>query len=321
MNFTANITDDINLANVTLYIYNKTGLVNQTTETYTGTEKIIGIVVTLLDDTYTWFMEVRDAANNLFTSENRTLTIDTSVVYALDITDPTTGDPESVTGGDNITITFDFTQDGANKTTDVTMENVTIGGSFADIVTTSSCTGTLDCSVYVAEDTCTNCSQCDWSEGGASSCTNDGDCASCSTGECDTNCSAAGCSISETEQFDYFAGTGWQVNVTVPTNGFSGLEDLFLNATWGGFSRWETETNSIDFGGDTCTCAGLNNNWEIDLSDFCNINDACDLGTGTLSFTGNGFVNCNAKIETTNMGDPGSLGTININSSGEVIVI
>ena len=57
---------------------------------------------------------------------------------------------------------------------------------------------------------------------------------------------------------------------------------------------------------DTCTCPGLNNSWEIDMADNCNITDVCDLGTGTLTFTGAGWTICNAVIDTTNMGDPGS---------------
>ena len=63
---------------------------------------------------------------------------------------------------------------------------------------------------------------------------------------------------------------------------------------------------------DTCTCTGLNNNWEIDMSDYCNITDACDLGTGTLSFTGEGITRCDAQIDTTNLGDPGAGGSLYI---------
>ena len=57
---------------------------------------------------------------------------------------------------------------------------------------------------------------------------------------------------------------------------------------------------------DSCTCPGAGNNWEIDMSDGCNITNACDLTTGTLSFTGSGICYCNASIDTTNLGDPGS---------------
>jgi len=66
---------------------------------------------------------------------------------------------------------------------------------------------------------------------------------------------------------------------------------------------------------DTCTCLGAGNDWEIDMSDNCNITDACNLGTGKLSFTGSGFTNCNATINTTNLGDTGSSGILYIQDS------
>ncbi len=61
---------------------------------------------------------------------------------------------------------------------------------------------------------------------------------------------------------------------------------------------------------DTCTCPGLNEDWEIDMSDYCNITTDCDLGTGYLDFTGTGATRCNATINTTNLGDPGSSGVL-----------
>ena len=73
--------------------------------------------------------------------------------------------------------------------------------------------------------------------------------------------------------------------------------------------------NQYPFAVDTCTCAGLNNNWEIDMSDNCEITEACDLGTGTLSFTGAGWCKCNASVDTTNLGDPGSSGILYIQDS------
>lgn len=65
---------------------------------------------------------------------------------------------------------------------------------------------------------------------------------------------------------------------------------------------------------DTCTCPGVGNNWEIDMSDYCDITEDCDLTTGTLSFTGAGNVTCNALINTVNMGDPGSSGIFWVDS-------
>jgi len=93
--------------------------------------------------------------------ENITIGYDSAdFSYNLSITDPTTSSPDSVNSGDNITITFDFLAGENNQTTGVTMNNVTIGGSFAEFVTTATCTGTLDCTQYSTEASCNNCSEC-----------------------------------------------------------------------------------------------------------------------------------------------------------------
>lgn len=66
---------------------------------------------------------------------------------------------------------------------------------------------------------------------------------------------------------------------------------------------------------DTCSCPGLNQDWEINMSDFCVIQDDCDLGTGTLSFTGSGNVTINSSVDTTNLGDPGANGILYVADS------
>ncbi|KKL54052.1 hypothetical protein LCGC14_2269270, partial [marine sediment metagenome] len=71
-------------------------------------------------------------------------------------------------------------------------------------------------------------------------------------------------------------------------------------------------TDKCVVAGDTCTCAGLNNDWEIDHLDACNIVDDCDLGTGTLTFINTGTTTCDAQIDTTNLGDPGAGGILQI---------
>lgn len=117
-----------------------------------------------------------------------------------------------------------------------------------------------------------------------------------------------------TEQFGHVVGIGWQANVTVPTFE-SGLKDLFVNATYDGNTRNDTEVNAITYGvTDTCTCAGLNNDWEVDMSDFCELDTACELGTGTLNFTGSGNATCSVNINTTNLGDPGASGILYISN-------
>jgi len=50
---------------------------------------------------------------------------------------------------------------------------------------------------------------------------------------------------------------------------------------------------------DTCSCPGLNQNWEVNMEDTCVINDDCNLGTGKLNHTGTyGNFTCNATIST-----------------------
>ncbi|MEK6887016.1 MAG: fibronectin type III domain-containing protein [Nanoarchaeota archaeon] len=55
----------------------------------------------------------------------------------------------------------------------------------------------------------------------------------------------------------------------------------------------------------TCNCPGLNNAWEIDMTENCNIVSDCNIGTGTLSFINTGSMRCGAAITTLQ-----SLGTL-----------
>lgn len=71
---------------------------------------------------------------------------------------------------------------------------------------------------------------------------------------------------------------------------------------------------------DPCDCPGVNNDWEIDLAEYCIITVACDLGTGKLNFTGTGNFTCDANINTTDLGDPGSGGIIYINDDCELMI-
>ena len=91
------------------------------------------------------------------------------------------------------------------------------------------------------------------------------------------------------------------------------------NSDWTTFKNWDYNTAATgwftvdtDLPTDTCTCAGAGNDWEINHSDYCNITDACDLTTGTLSFTGAGITRLNSTIKTTNLGDPGASGILKI---------
>lgn len=82
-NFTANASDNIGLDNATLYIYNTTGeLVNSTLIDLEGTTtQIVGIIITLTDGLYKWFYEVFDtSANSAVSEQNFTLNLTTPLV-------------------------------------------------------------------------------------------------------------------------------------------------------------------------------------------------------------------------------------------------
>jgi len=72
--------------------------------------------------------------NFTFSDESETvsdLAVDPSVV---EITDPTTSNPESVSDADNITVTFNFLEDSVNATSGVTLDEITIGGQEAIVL-------------------------------------------------------------------------------------------------------------------------------------------------------------------------------------------
>lgn len=54
----------------------------------------------------------------------------------------------------------------------------------------------------------------------------------------------------------------------------------------------------------TCTCPGPGNNWEIDMTDNCNITTPCNLVPGNLTFINTGTVMCNTSINLTTRGPP-----------------
>lgn len=71
---------------------------------------------------------------------------------------------------------------------------------------------------------------------------------------------------------------------------------------------------------DTCTCPGAGNNWEVDMEDNCNLTEACNIGTGNLSWIGSsGFFNCSAQLNLTNRDAPPSGTTFYFSDGCEVI--
>jgi len=69
---------------------------------------------------------------------------------------------------------------------------------------------------------------------------------------------------------------------------------------------------------DTCSCPSVNTNWQIDMSDYCNITSNCNLGTGRLNFTGAGYCNVSAIINTTGMGMPSNNSILYIATAGRI---
>lgn len=77
-NFTVNVTDTTRLGNVTLKIYDSlNNLVNSTINVVGDVvQTVVGVVVALTDGVYNWLYAVTDKANNVFITENNTITID-----------------------------------------------------------------------------------------------------------------------------------------------------------------------------------------------------------------------------------------------------
>lgn len=80
----------------------------------------------------------------------------------LTIFSPTTDSPQITDNGTNETFSFYVTAGGVNQTSGVDVFNVTANGTTLNISQTQVCEGTLDCSVYTTEDSCNNCSQCEF---------------------------------------------------------------------------------------------------------------------------------------------------------------
>jgi len=111
-NFTANLSDNLGIQDSTLYIYNSTGLFNSTTTNYAAdvTATTLGIVVSLVDNVYTWFVNLFDFAGNQYATANNTLTIDT-VYPQINFTNPT---PSSGTSQNSQSFLVNITATDAN---------------------------------------------------------------------------------------------------------------------------------------------------------------------------------------------------------------
>jgi hypothetical protein len=80
INFSLNATDDTNLSNGTIYIYNSTGdLINTTTINLNDTSSIFSVVYNfVVDGVFHWFVRVYDTAGNFVETVLQKITIDTT---------------------------------------------------------------------------------------------------------------------------------------------------------------------------------------------------------------------------------------------------
>jgi len=102
-------------------------------------------------------------------------------------------------------------------------------------------------------------------------------------------------------------GTDWRLDQTdAAYDGGVRYTSTTTGASWTGNSDDDmmfATYNDAEAPADTCTCAGIDTNWEIDLSDTCNMTSACDIGTGELTFTGTGTFRCNETLTIADMRD------------------
>jgi hypothetical protein len=70
----------------------------------------------------------------------------------------------------------------------------------------------------------------------------------------------------------------------------------------------------------SCTAPNQNNNWEISMSDACNITSLVSLGTGNITFVGTGEILFNSTISAGNIGSLGAGQTLNMGSNATLIL-
>ena len=102
-----------------------------------------------------------------------------------------------------------------------------------------------------------------------------------------------------------------------------------INGTYPSYTTYKNNSINLTtnifvymiFSSDTCSCAGLNTNWNVSMDDRCNITTDCNLGTGMLTYYGtSGFFNCSANINTSDMGIPPTSTYLWVNSACKILV-
>ena len=71
----------------------------------------------------------------------------------------------------------------------------------------------------------------------------------------------------------------------------------------------------------SCYCPDYNTNWDINISDGCNIDFYCDLGAGNLTFSGTGTTTLNSTLYCQNFEFPATNQRINIGSDARIFIV
>ena len=113
----------------------------------------------------------------------------------------------------------------------------------------------------------------------------------------------------------------WHQNCTTPNKIAENYYNLTIYAnTSTSDILTDTENNSVYYRLDTCTSPGSGNNWEVNMSHYCNHTVASTLTTGNLSWIGTyGYFNCSAQLNLTNRDAPPSATTFYFSTGCEII--
>lgn len=131
-----------------------------------------------------------------------------------------------------------------------------------------------------------------------------------------------GSAVFVNDSFVLMTGTSNQSNVS-----------KVVNSTVGTFIQWKVYTNDsvnqlnatdtfnyTSTAADSCSCPSINTNFEINMSDSCEIFTDCDIGTGNITFVSTGNATFNSTITANNMGQPPASSTLFIGAECRVIL-
>ncbi len=112
----------------------------------------------------------------------------------------------------------------------------------------------------------------------------------------------------------------WEGNVTTNTSLTAGDVNYTISVNDTSGNEINESSNFTLIASDTCTCPGIDTSWEIDMSDYCILSTPCDLGTGNLTFTGEGNFTCSARLDIASRGKPGNNSILWFDNDCEVYI-